>query len=157
MCTGWSLKCGFCKNLLLYECNSDQLSTFFHCVITFGLVQQQSNSKPTRKWATGQSCIRKEVTSYKSHTLDGQFMFCHLSGQQFFWFIIKILKKWNAECSKIQNTATWKKQSEAKSSRTNITKTSCGQLMVQVGTCMSFDRCVMCIQSKFHDHVCSMG
>ena len=23
------LKCGFCKNLLLYECNSDQLPTFF--------------------------------------------------------------------------------------------------------------------------------
>ena len=39
-------------------------------------MQQQSNSKPTqkwwqneKKWATGQSCIRKEVTSYKIHTL----------------------------------------------------------------------------------------
>ena len=51
---------------------------FFHFVITFGWVQQQSNSKPTqkwwqneKKWATGQSCIRKEVTSYKIHTLIG--------------------------------------------------------------------------------------
>ena len=40
-------------------------------------MQQQSNSKPIpksddrmkKKWATGQSCIRKEVTSYKIHTL----------------------------------------------------------------------------------------
>ena len=44
------LKCGFCKKLLLYEFNSDQLPTFFHFVITFGWVQQQSNSKPTQKW-----------------------------------------------------------------------------------------------------------
>ena len=29
------LKCGFCKKLLLYECNSEQLPTFFHFVITF--------------------------------------------------------------------------------------------------------------------------
>ena len=71
------LKCGFCKKLPLYECNSDQLPTFFHFVITFGWVQQQSNSKPTqkwwqneKKWATGQSCICKEVTSYKIHTLE---------------------------------------------------------------------------------------
>ena len=49
---------------------------FFHFVITFGWMQQQSNSKPTQKWwqnekmwATGQSCIRKEVTSYKIYTL----------------------------------------------------------------------------------------
>ena len=83
MITSWNLcffcrilKCGFCKKLLLYECNSDQLPTFFHFVITFVLVQQQSNSKPTKKgwrnekkWATGQSCIYKEVTSYKIYTL----------------------------------------------------------------------------------------
>jgi hypothetical protein len=73
------LKCGLCKNLLLYECNPDQLPTFFQFVITFGWVQQQSNSKPPKsddrmkkKWATGQSCIRKEVTSYKIHTLNVQ-------------------------------------------------------------------------------------
>ena len=48
---------------------------FFHFVITLGWVQQQSNSKPIqkvmtewKKWETGQSCIRKEVTSYKIHT-----------------------------------------------------------------------------------------
>ena len=50
---------------------------FLHFVTTFGWVQQQSNSKPTqkwwqneKKWATGQSCIREEVTSYKIHTLE---------------------------------------------------------------------------------------
>ena len=49
---------------------------FFHFVITFGWVQQQNKSKPTqkwwrneKKWVTGQSCIHKEVTSYKIHTL----------------------------------------------------------------------------------------
>ena len=49
---------------------------FFHFVITCGWVQQQSNSKPTqkwwqneKKWATGQSCIRKEEASYKILTL----------------------------------------------------------------------------------------
>ena len=49
----------------------------FRFVITFRWVQQQSNSKPTQKWwqnekekwTTGQNCIRKEVTSYKIHTL----------------------------------------------------------------------------------------
>ena len=57
-----------------------QVAHFFHFVITFGWVQQQSNSKPTqkwwqneKKWATGQSCIRKEVTSYIIHTLVEQF------------------------------------------------------------------------------------
>ena len=49
---------------------------FFHFVITFGWVIQQSKCKPTqkwwqneKKWATGQSCIRKEVTFYNIHTL----------------------------------------------------------------------------------------
>ena len=51
-----------------------QVGHFFHFVVFFGWVQQQSN--PTqkwwqneKKWAAGQSCIRKEVTSYKIHTL----------------------------------------------------------------------------------------
>ena len=48
---------------------SDQLPPFFHFVITIGWVQQQSYIKPTKKWATGQSCIREEVTSYKIHNL----------------------------------------------------------------------------------------
>ena len=46
---GTYLKYGFCKKLLLSECNSDQLPTSFHFVITFGWVQQQGNSKPTQK------------------------------------------------------------------------------------------------------------
>ena len=55
---------------------------FFHFVITFGWLQQQSNSKLTqkwrqnkKKWATGQSCICKEVSSYKIHTLVPMFFF----------------------------------------------------------------------------------
>ena len=70
------LKCGFCKKLLIYECNSDQFPTFFHSVINFGWVCCYFAVAPTqkwwqneKKWATGQSCIRKEVTSYKIHTL----------------------------------------------------------------------------------------
>ena len=27
------LKCGFCRKVLLYECNSDQLTTFFHSLL----------------------------------------------------------------------------------------------------------------------------
>ena len=60
------VKCRFCKKLLLYEWNSRQLNTFF---ITFGWVQH----KPTQKWwqtcSNAQNFIRKEVTSYKIHTL----------------------------------------------------------------------------------------
>ena len=44
------LKCGFCKKLLLYECNSDQLPTFFHSVITFGWVCCCFAVAPTQKW-----------------------------------------------------------------------------------------------------------
>ena len=53
---------GFCKKLLLYECNFDQLPTFFIKIRFFLLM---------KKWATGQSCICKEVTSYKVHSLVG--------------------------------------------------------------------------------------
>ena len=65
------LKCGFCKKLLLCECNYDQLSTFF---ILSSLLAKQQQTHPKlmtewKKWATGQSCICKEVTSYKIHTL----------------------------------------------------------------------------------------
>ena len=70
------LKCGFCKNLLLYECNSDQLPTFFLFFIPFRWVQQQTHQKVMiewKKWATGQICIHKEVTSYKIHTLVEKF------------------------------------------------------------------------------------
>ena len=49
---------------------------FFHSVITFGWVCCCFAVAPTqkwwqneKKWTTGQSCIRKEVASYKTHTL----------------------------------------------------------------------------------------
>ena len=72
-----SLKCRFCKKLLLYEYNSDQLLTFFHSVIIFGWVCCCFAVAPTKKWATGR--IRKEVTSYKIHTLGDQLLLI------FFW------------------------------------------------------------------------
>jgi hypothetical protein len=75
-----SLKCGFCKKLLLYECISDQLPTFFILSSLLGgfavvllLHPPKSEDKMKKKWATGQSCIREEVTSYKIHTLDDHF------------------------------------------------------------------------------------
>ena len=45
---------------------------FFHSFITFGWVCCCTHPKVMtkwKKWATGQSCIRKEVTSYKIQTL----------------------------------------------------------------------------------------
>ena len=49
---------------------------FFHFVITFEWVQQQGKQQThpkvmteLKKWATGQSCIRKKVTSYKIQPL----------------------------------------------------------------------------------------
>ena len=84
------LKCGICKKLLIYKCNSDQF--FFHFVITFGWVQQQSNGKPTKKWwqndKIGQSCIHKEVTSFKIHTL-GSFLSSKLSCNFIKWDLVK--------------------------------------------------------------------
>ena len=70
-----NLKCGFCKKLLLYECNSDQLPTFFILSSLSGgfaialLLHPPRSDDKMKKRATGQSCIRKEVTSYKIHTL----------------------------------------------------------------------------------------
>ena len=55
------LKCGFCKKLLLYECNS---AHFFHFVIMFGWGQQQSNSKHSVP-----ELHFSDVTFYKIHTL----------------------------------------------------------------------------------------
>ena len=70
------LKCGFCKKLLLYECNSDQLPTFFILSSLLGGCNSKATANPPKSddrmkknLATGQSCIRKEVTSYKIHTL----------------------------------------------------------------------------------------
>ena len=105
------LKCGFCKKLLLYECNSDQftkvrfasflsggfitavvvnppesklakrtyeqLPTFFFILSSLLggfaaalLLHPPKSDDKIKKWATGQSCIRKEETSYKIHTLE---------------------------------------------------------------------------------------
>ena len=73
------VKCGFCKKLLLEEWNGDQLPTFFICSSLLGGWNSKSTAKQQKthpkvmtewkKWATGQSCIRKEGTSYKIHTL----------------------------------------------------------------------------------------
>ena len=56
--------------------------------------QQQTHPKVMtewKKWATGQSCIRKEITSYKIHTLEilsgNMFIFTSiLLGKQNFWW-----------------------------------------------------------------------
>ena len=65
------LRSYFSTNATLTSCQH-----FLILLITFGWVQQQSNSKPIKKWwqnekkwATGQSYIRKKVSSYKIHTL----------------------------------------------------------------------------------------
>ena len=79
-------KCEFCKKLLLYECNSDQLPTFFILLSLLGGCNSQATANAPksddRMWATGQSCILKEVTSYKIHTLDYQ--------AERFYFVIAI-------------------------------------------------------------------
>ena len=68
------LKRGFSKKLLLYKLWP--VTHFFNSVITFGWVcccfavaPNQKWWQNEKKWATGQSCIRKEVTPYKIHTL----------------------------------------------------------------------------------------
>ena len=58
------LKCGFCKKLLLYECNSDQLPTFF----IFGWVQQQSNSKATANPPKSDNRMKKVVNWSDLHS-----------------------------------------------------------------------------------------
>ena len=81
------LKCGFCKKLLLYECNSDQLPTFFipsSLLDGFAVAPTQMWWQNEKKWATGQRCIRKEVPSYKIHTLVQYWFFCY-SKFQLFW------------------------------------------------------------------------
>ena len=72
------LKYGFCKKLLLSECNSDQLniswpflsSLLGGCNSKATPNPPKSDDKMVKKCLTGQSCIRKEVTSYKIHTLE---------------------------------------------------------------------------------------
>ena len=64
------VKCGFCMKLLLYQCNFDQLPTFFILSSLLGgfavalLLYPPKSDDKWKKWSTGQSCIRKEVTSY---------------------------------------------------------------------------------------------
>ena len=48
------------------------IAHFFHFVITFWWVQQQTHPKVMTEWkklATGQICIRTGITSYKIHSL----------------------------------------------------------------------------------------
>ena len=70
------LKYGFCKKLLLSECNSDQLNIswpFLSSLLReFGvalLLHPPKSDDKNDQCSTDQSCIRKEVTSYKIHTL----------------------------------------------------------------------------------------
>ena len=63
----------FFTNVTLTSC-----LTFFYSVITFGWVCYCFAVAPNQKWATGQSCIHKEVTSYKIHTLVGISLTCNL-------------------------------------------------------------------------------
>ena len=62
------LKCRFCKKLLWYKWNSDQLNTF---VLTFFPDQCWSVLIWKKKWgqkcSTGQNFICTKVTSYKIH------------------------------------------------------------------------------------------
>ena len=65
------------------------IAHFFYFVINFRWVQQkQQQIHPKvmtewKKWAIGQSCICKEVTSYKIHTLGVR----NVSSSVFFMFI----------------------------------------------------------------------
>ena len=71
------LKCGFCKKLLLYECNSDQLLTFFSFCHHFwvGLLllcyctHPKVMTKMLKKCSSEQRFIRERNTIYKIHTL----------------------------------------------------------------------------------------
>ena len=74
------LKCGFCKELFLYECNSDQFPLVFILSSLLGgfavalLLHPPKSNDKMKKWVTGQSCIRIEVTSYKIQTLGVNFI-----------------------------------------------------------------------------------
>ena len=75
---GFLLKYRFCKKLLLLDCNSDQLNILIP--VTKTLERHSFHLKKVslkyfdyrkifdEKSSTGQSCIRKEVTSYKFQT-----------------------------------------------------------------------------------------
>ena len=75
----YCVKCGFCKKLLKYfftnaTLTSYQLFSFCHhfwvCLLLLCCLHPPiSDDEMKKKWATGQSCIRKKVTSYKIHTL----------------------------------------------------------------------------------------
>ena len=69
------LKSLFYKQYFFSECNSDQLPTFFHsllggCNSKATAQQQQTTQNWVKKWATGQSCIRKRSTTCRIGTLD---------------------------------------------------------------------------------------
>ena len=76
------VKCGFCKKLLLYERNSDQLPTFFILSSLLGGCNSKATANPPksddRMKKIGQSCICKEVTSYKIHSLDKKLIFVRI-------------------------------------------------------------------------------
>ena len=57
-----TLKCGFCKKLHLYECNSDQLPTFFsfchHFWVGATANQQQTHPKVMTEWKKSRQLVR---------------------------------------------------------------------------------------------------
>ena len=65
--TNLQLEYGFCKKLLLYECNSDQLNTFFLKIRS--ALNPQSNFDEKSVQLVRVAFIKKFVTSYKIHIL----------------------------------------------------------------------------------------
>ena len=63
------LKYGFCKKLLRYKWNSDQLNTFGSLFFQISADQCWSGKKVSQKCSTAQSFICTEVTSYEIHIL----------------------------------------------------------------------------------------
>ena len=66
-----SIKYGFRKKLLRYKSTSDQLNTF---ILTFFRISAGLDKKWGKKCSTGQRFICIKVTSYKIHTLEGDFL-----------------------------------------------------------------------------------
>ena len=64
----WSnqkLKCRFCKKLLLYECNSDQLPTFFSSKLDFPVIKRLERDFFTLSEFTSNVFITRESNFYE--------------------------------------------------------------------------------------------
>ena len=72
MRANYDLKYGFCKKSLRKNETLTSCPFFSFFFISYGWVHQQTQPKvieKMKKWATGQSFIRKEITSYRIGTL----------------------------------------------------------------------------------------